>query len=331
MVGNTIFSSCLADHIRAFLAYKRALGRGFDTEEGALRLLDRYLIRRRVTSPSQITPTLVDAFLASRPRTRPRSYNHLLGTVRRLFDWLVVQGRWADSPVQVSPRRQAWRPTPFLFDRDSARRLLEVAAGLRDNSRAPLRGSTYHTIFGLLYALGLRVGEVARLRTGDVDVDRHLLVIRKTKFYKSRWVPYGPRAARLLERYRQAKAARGQDTSDQAPLFSFTQGRSIHPGTISQTFHALVPRLNLRVPAGTSPPRVHHLRHSFAVGALLRWYRSGVDPSARLLHLATFLGHIDVSSTAVYLSLTEDLLREANRRFEAYTAPVFQEDFPSCD
>ncbi len=251
---DTIFSSFLADDIRAFLAYKRALGRGFDTEERALHLMDRYLIQRRVASPGQITPGLIDAFLASRPRSSPRSYNHLLCTVRRLFDWLAAQGRWTDSPVQASPRRQAWRPAPFLFDRHSACRLLEAAAGLRDNPKAPLRGATYRTIFGLLYALGLRVGEVARLRIGDVDEDRRLLAIRKTKFCKSRWVPFGPRVSRLLEHYRQAKAARGQDTTREAPLFCFTGGRSIHPGTISQTFHGLVPRLNLHIPAGASPP-----------------------------------------------------------------------------
>ncbi len=107
-----------------------------------------------------------------------------------------------------------------------------------------------------------------------------------------------------------------------APIFSFTVGRSIHPGTISQTFHALVPRLGLILPLGVAPPRVHDLRHSFAVGTLLRWYREGSDPAARLLHLSTFLGHVDPASTAVYLTITGDLLQAAGERFARFVTPL---------
>jgi integrase len=99
----------------------------------------------------------------------------------------------------------------------------------------------------------------------------------------------------------------------------------VHPGTASQVFHHLVTALDFTVPEGVSPPRLHDLRHSFAVGCLLRWYRDGLDPSTRLHHLATFLGHVDPASTAVYLTVTPGLLGEANQRFEAFTEPVWQE------
>jgi site-specific recombinase XerD len=113
-----------------------------------------------------------------------------------------------------------------------------------------------------------------------------------------------------------------------APVFSFTTRGEIHPGTISQTFHRLVPRLGLDIPVGCSPPCLHNLRHSFAVGTLLRWYRSGVDPGAGLLRLATFLGHVDVNSTAVYLKITNALLQEASHRFEIFAQPTFVEELP---
>ena len=95
------FQSPLAMAIREFLDHKRALARKFVVEEKALRLLDRYLIEQNVHSPEQITPELLDAFLASRPRTTPRSYNHLLGAVARLFTWLVGQGLWERSPLRA--------------------------------------------------------------------------------------------------------------------------------------------------------------------------------------------------------------------------------------
>jgi integrase len=101
-------------------------------------------------------------------------------------------------------------------------------------------------------------------------------------------------------------------------MFTFNSKRgSVDKGTISMTFHALWPKLDLHIPEGVSPPRLHDLRHSFAVATLLRWYREGIDPNCRLMHLATFLGHVDPTSTSVYLTITEELLNQAAQRFQA--------------
>lgn len=319
------FHSPLASHIEAFLVFKRALGCLFRVEERALRLLDRFLVERQVASSSEVTPEVVDAFLRSRPRPAPRSYNHLRGTVGRLFDWMVARELISHSPLRSAPRRVTHVRIPFLFDRLSAERLFDVARRLPDMSMAPLRGPTYFTIFALLYGLGLRVGEVAALRLDDVDPERRLLVIRQTKFSKSRLVPFGPRLASVLDAHLARRAEQAGRLSPEMPVFSFHAGRPVSSGTISQTFHHLVPRLGLDIPDGVAPPRVHDLRHSFAVGTLLRWYRSGVDPSAKLLHLSTFLGHVDPASTAVYLTVTRALLDEASRRFETWAGPAIEE------
>lgn len=231
--------------------------------------------------------------------------------------------------MRIGPRRVTGQRRPFIFDQMAATRLLNLALELPDNPRAVMRGATYHALFAILYGLGLRVGEACRLQRDDLDLARRLLVIRKSKFYKSRLVPFGPRMATLLGAYADGGVPPLANPSGASPLFSFTARRPIHPCTVSQTFHALVPRLGLAVPAGCSPPRLHDLRHSFAVGTLLHWYRSGVDPGAGLLHLATFMGHVDVNSTAVYLQITDALLREANRRFEAFAQPVLGEGLPS--
>jgi len=323
------WQSPLGCWIEQFVTYKRALGRRYKSEEKSLRLFDGFVATCPTNSLKEITPELVDQFLASRPRGRPRSYNVLLGALRVFFAWLVTQGVLAHSPVRAKPRRVTSQRIPYLFDADQARRLLEVAADLRDRSRAPLRGATYRTIFALLYALGLRVGEVARLRRGDVDLDRQILIIRDTKFGKSRLVPFGPRVALLLRQYVDLREHRGGGPlATDAPIFSFTRRGHVHPGTISQTFHQLVPRLGLTVPPGVAMPRVHDLRHSFAVGTLLRWYRAGLDPAGRLFHLATFLGHVSPSSTAVYLTITTALLDEAGDRFARLAAPTIREATP---
>jgi integrase len=141
-----------------------------------------------------------------------------------------------------------------------------------------------------------------------------VLVIRGTKFGKSRFVPFGPKLAAVLDTYLALTPASAPD----AAVFSFTRRGPIHPGTISQTFHRLIPRLGLSIPPGVAAPRLHDLRHAFAVGTVLRWYRAGVDVSGRLFHLATFLGHVSPSSTAVYLTITAELLHESNRRFATF-------------
>jgi integrase len=174
----------------------------------------------------------------------------------------------------------------------------------------------------LCYGLGLRAGEACSLRLSDVDAGRSLLIVRGGKFGKSRLVPHGPRIAALVGE-QASRRARAAGTDAQAPLFTFDGRRSVHPGTASQAFHHLVATLELPVPAGVSPPRLHDLRHSFAVGCLLRWYREGLDPSARLGQLSTFMGHVEPRSTSVYLTMTPQLLAEASRRFEAFAAPAW--------
>jgi len=324
----TPYQSFLGPELEQFLAYKRSLGRRYDAEQKTLALLDYYLLRHGTRELADISPSFVDEFLLSRPRSRPRSYNHLRCTVARFFSWMVEQGRLTQTPVLSPPRRSRYQRTPFIFGVADATRLLAIAKMLPDKGGIINRGKTYHGLFAILYGLGLRVGEACRLRIEDVDVERQLLIIRKSKFYKSRLVPFGPKLGALLTEYldgKQARSSRG--LAPEQPLFSLRRTQPINPGTVSQTFHHLVPRLHLDIPPGVSPPRLHDLRHSFAVGALTRWYRLGLDPQARLLTLATFLGHVDVQSTALYLTTTPTLLDQASRRFEAFTAATLEEGF----
>jgi site-specific recombinase XerD len=308
------FQSSLADPLCQFLRFKQALNRKYRTEAAALRLFDGYLCKHNVADWQAIDSAMIDDFLKSRPRARPRSYNHLLGVLHRFFDFAIMQQWTRQNPVTARPRRNTGNRIPYLFNLRDARRLLAVARGLPDKPRAPLRGLVYEMVFALLYGLGMRVGEVARLKLGDADLLCDTLFIRDTKFSKSRIVPMGPKLAERLKRY--IEECHGSTKGPDMPLFSFTKRGCVHEGTISRTFHLLLPRLNLQIPPGVSSPRVHDLRHAFAVATLLRWYREGVDPNCRLIHLATFLGHVDPNSTAVYLTITEDLLHEAAQRFQ---------------
>ena len=329
MNAPSVLRSVLAPHIDRFLTHHRALGKRFDTEESALRLFDRFLVEMDVGVPDRISPGVIESFLNSRPRSGARSYNHLLNVLQRLFRWLVVQEELAASPVQARPRRNPRQRVPFLFEPAQIERLLAAAANLRDAPGAYGRGRTYRTIFALMYSLGLRVGEISRLRREHLDREDQCLLIDGTKFGKTRLVPFGPRMGHALRRYLQ-EHERGRQLSAADPLFSLAQdGRQpIGSKSISRTFRKLLPELDLHVPAGVAPPRLHCLRHSFAVSTLLRWYRAGLDPGARLLHLSVFLGHVNPASTSVYLTVTAELRRHAAGRFERFAAPVLREVKP---
>lgn len=315
----TGYHSPLAEPIERYLAAKRAFGCKFDSEDRTLRLLDAFLLNRRTTAVAEVDAACLNAFLASRGRENPRSYNHLLGVVRRLFEWMEDQQLIALSPLQAHSKRETSRPQPYLFDAATIRQLLIGAGQLPDNARSRLRGPAYETIFALLAGLGLRVGEVARLQCGDVDLEREVLQIRDSKFGKDRLVPFGPRLSQRLQHYLTQRMQGGWPTSASAPLFSWNGRDAISTNTIRNVFREeLLPPLALPIPPGSGQPHVHGLRHSFAVRTLLRWYREGINPSTRLHHLATFMGHVNPKSTAVYLTITSDLFQEASHRFEAF-------------
>jgi site-specific recombinase XerD len=321
------FRSLLAEDIESYLDLKRATGRKFRTEAGALRLLDRFLSDNAVVDRAALTPPVIESFLASRPRTRPRSFNHLLGVLRCFFVWIVVQGRLTHSPVLARPRSAGSRRLPFLFKPQEVQRLIQVAAQLPDNPRASNRATVYSLIFRLMYGLGLRVGEIARLCHRDVDRERRLLVIRDTKFGKSRLVPFGPNLEMHIATYLVRRIDWYGPWQPDDPLFSFSDDHRtpLCPETISRTFHRLLPKTELTLAIDASSPCLHCLRHSFAVQTLLRWYRSGMDPGQRLFHLSTFMGHSDPASTSWYLTITDGLLAEANQRFERLVDTVSRE------
>ena len=314
----------LNDAVNAFLAHKRAIARKYISEEAELRLLVRFADERGIDRLDQLTPAVVDTFLASRPRSQARSFNHLLGVLGCLLDWAVTHELLESSPLQTRRRRVTATRIPFIFDPAQARQLLDAAGALPDRSRAPHRGATYRTIFALCYGLGLRSGETCALRVGDIDRRRELLVVKGGKFGKRRLVPHGPRIGELINQQLDRRAQGGR-LDDDAPLFTFNGRASISRQAASATFTQLARELGFTASAGVAAPRLHSLRHSFAVGCLLRWYRQNLDPAARLHQLSTFMGHVDPVSTAVYLTITPTLLQEANRRFEAFAEPVWSE------
>ncbi len=254
-----LFNGALAEALGKFLQYKRALNRKYHSEAAALRLFDRYLREHNIKDWDSIDSIAIEGFLKSRPRTTARSYNNLASLIHRFFAWAVVEKLAKRNPVNAPRRRETAKRIPYFFNlQDAKRLLLDVARTLPDNSHTRNRALVYEMIFALLYGLGLRVGEVTRLKLSDADLARNTLFIRETKFGKSRIVPFGPNLAERLRRY--LENCHSSSSESDVSLFSLTKRGCISAGTISGAFHALVPRLGLHIPPGVARPRLHDLR-----------------------------------------------------------------------
>jgi site-specific recombinase XerD len=182
-------------------------------------------------------------------------------------------------------------------------------------------------MLALLYCLGLRHGEVRRLCIRDLDFRRGTLMIRETKFHKSRCIPFGPKVANRLETFLQVRRTILPPLNDDDPLFVSRWRKPVSYRVLSVVLPKILRELGITKVAGqTRNPRVHDFRHTFAVHRLLRWYRSGVDVQSRLPLLSTFMGHLNLKSTEVYLTISMELLSEASTRFHRYFGYQFDEE-----
>jgi integrase len=204
---------------------------------------------------------------------------------------------------------------PYLFTEAEVERLFEAARTF-PSLRVPLRPTALVAMLALAYCAGLRVGEIASLTLGDVDLADGTIEIRDTKFFKSRRLPLAPGVLEVVSRYLLARAAAGAPTGPDAPLWwSALRRHRYSYSAIEKLLMRVIRRAGLKPAQGKCGPRVHDIRHSFVAHRMVQWYRDGVDPQTRLPHLATYLGHKDIVSTLVYLNITPDLLHQASERY----------------
>jgi integrase len=199
-----------------------------------------------------------------------------------------------------------------IYTETEIKAILTAARGLPPVDS--MRPKTYAALFGLLYTTGLRCGEAFALDLGDFDREQNVLHIRKGKFGKARLVPISPSTGAALEQYIEDRT-RAAPAAPDLPLFITSTGRRLYHTNVDLAFRQVLSHCGLRGGKGCSGPRLHHLRHSYACTRLLIWYREGKDIHALVPALATYLGHVSVSSTQVYLQATAELLEQANERF----------------
>lgn len=290
-----------------YLGVRRALG--FKLERAGY-LLPQFITFLEQQGTGTLTTALALRWAQLPAEGHPAWWAERLSIVRGFARYLQTLDSRTEVPAAELLPRRTRRVTPYLFSARDLIRLMEATQKLHSRRRI-----TYASLIGLLATTGMRVGEVIRLNRRDVDWANQLLVVRGTKFGKSREVPLHDSTVEALRAY-----GRRRDQLHPRPtapsFFLSTTGTQLIYNNVQCTFRTLVRMAGLELPATRRQPRLHDLRHSFAVGTLIDWYRDGGEIEPRLPLLSTYLGHFDPSSTYWYLSAAPELLALASQRLE---------------
>jgi integrase len=250
---------------------------------------------------------------ATRSKATPMLSAHRLGAVRRFAEYVRAYDPRTEVPAQRLLPYRFRRRDPCHYTDDNVLQLIKAAQQI--DPASPIKGPTFGTVLGLLAVTGMRVGEALALDDGDVDFERGLLTIRLAKGNKSRAIPLHASTISTLRHY----ASLRDDIFPQPPspaFFVWDQGDRFTYDSVNRWFLLIGCQTGLRRPGDQRGPRVHDLRHYFAIRTLLNWYRMDADVEARLPELATYLGHVHVRDSYWYLSAVPELLQLATERLE---------------
>ena len=304
--------TALQKALQDYLALRRGLGTQLRGPEFHLRRFVEFLDRE---GAEMITTEIALRWATAPGRASPATRAQRLGDVRRFAAWLSATDPRTEVPPQdLLPHRYRRKP-PYIYSDEEIERVVREAARLA--SPAGLRAHTYATLFGLLSATGLRLGEALALDRDDIDLRSGVLAVRRAKFGKSRFVPLHDSTCDALRRYARQRDRRLPRPTTSA-FFVADRGSRVTIWSAEYTFAVVSRAVGLRAPASGHRhgcgPRLHDMRHRLAVRTLVRWYREGKDVERELPKLATYLGHAHVADTYWYLEAVPELLQLATER-----------------
>ena len=315
MKGGASFTSAFAPVVVSYLTLKRALGRQYDAKGRVLAHVDRFL----AACTADLTPDTFAGWCLTLQHVASGTRRARMRVVRNLCLY-----RRRREPACFVPDERLFPPLhqvirPHLFTDTEVARLLSAADALPPSPSSPMRRETFRLAIVVLSTTGLRRGELVRLTLGDYEPLERTLLIRQSKFHKSRVVPLSPDSAREIDHYLATRRALGLPHAAATPLL-WHRSRSGHRysgGGLGHGIRRLLRVAQIRTAAGRLP-RVHDFRHGFAVNALLRWYHAGADVQAKLPFLALYMGHVSIVSTQYYLQFVEPLAAAASERFDRH-------------
>jgi site-specific recombinase XerD len=305
----------LKELITQYAAFRKSMGADFESAES---LLNTFCRRMGVEiDVREIRAEQVAMFLAG---TGPvnRYWRRKYDTLRGLYRYATSRGFVDHVPLPATVPKMPERFVPYIYSADELQRLINPTFPEQIGFRK-LQPHTLRAVLLLLYGAGLRIGEAVALTLQDVDLGAAVITIRDTKFHKTRLVPIGLKLNQAMAQYAAERNAAGHSQSADAPFFVLRRGAPLSVYIVRGAFIRLRKYAGVgRADGARYQPRLHDMRHSFAVRRLTSWYEQGADVQKLLPQLATYLGHVSVAATQVYLTMTPELLHAASVRFEQY-------------
>jgi integrase/recombinase XerD len=311
---NNNFSSVLAPTIARYLSLKESLGRIYKVERIVLTHLDTFLS----TTGQDLTSESFQAWISTRLQLASGVRRYWMRITRNL----CLYRRRTEPDCFVPDLSQFPVPhqtvKPYIFHETEIARILAEAQQLPPGARSPLRRHNMLLEVILLYTAGLRKSELLRLTLEDYDLSEGTLLIRESKFHKSRLLPLSRDGLKAIEMVLEERQSRRLPVSPESPLLwnGYGKGGTYSGASLNQSIMDLLRKSGIRTAAGR-PPRVHDFRHTFAAHALLRWYRAGENVQAKLPALAAYMGHVSIVSTEYYLRFVEELAALASEKFQS--------------
>lgn len=306
--------SPLSELMEKFIHEKQAYGYRYIRESHELLRLDRFLCKIGLQS-LELPRDVVDKWTSKRVYEKPSNQRLRIIRIRQFALYLRRQGIDAYVPETTKAAVKSREFTPYIFSHQQVEDILEAADSTQPDNRSPMRHLIMPEIFRLLYCCGMRVSEVLHLNFSDVNLDAGILTVRKSKFNKDRLVPLAPTMTGRLRKY-------ASGLGEASVFFPKAGGKPYSKGTVYYFFRQLLWKCSISHGGRGKGPRLHDLRHSFAVHRLESWYRQGVDLGVKLPLLAAYMGHKNLVSTQFYLQLTPEIFPDIINRFEQFAGHV---------
>lgn len=308
-------SQSLRKAVIEYLSVRRALG--YKLKLAGAGLMDFVLFAEK-SGADYVTAALALEWAQKPSSAQPATWAERLGFVREFARHQIAADPRTEIPAWDLLPHSAKRAQPYLYSDEEILRLLTAALNLPvSNHQGVLRRQTYYCLFGLLTVSGMRISEAVGLKLQDVDLDTGVLSIHGSKFGQSRLVPVHPSTQKALSDFKKFRDCYlNEHEFDSEYFFTTYGGGCLDTADVRRNFYAMSRMIGLRAKGSSKGPRIHDLRHRYAVETLLRWYRAGEDVERKLPHLSTYLGHVKVKDTYWYLTACPELMGLAVRLVE---------------
>jgi len=302
--------------INQYISYRKSLGEKFKTNEACLKAFCKTM--GASTKIKSITENMVIDFLYGNLKAVTSGWFVKHTAVFGFYQYVLTRGYVTTIPLPKTLPKRPELFVPYIYSNQELKKIFKTAL-IYQKIKSHIQPYMVRIILFITYALGLRLCETLSIKLADINTKENFILVQKSKFYKSRLVPYNKQVAKVINDYIVWRKKRKCSQLATAPLFVGKNDNVFNDDTMRGIFQKIREKAKIRRDDNTTyQPRMHDLRHTFAVNRLTSWYRENKDVQKLLPVLSTYLGHKYLAHTSVYLTMTKDLLKEANTRFEKY-------------